>query len=523
MHEKHSVSPSGETKNAFAGTAILMGIIILAAKILGLIRDMLVARLYGTSLEAIAYETASRLPVTVFDLVIGGVVTTAFIPVYNSLLVKEGEKAAKDFARSYVNLILVITLSAALLGTVFASPLVSFMAPALEPAAHDLAVRLTRILFPMIVFTGLAFSFVGYLQSMGEYNIPALISLLSNGIMVGYLLTLNRFFGILGLAVAMLLGWAAQALVQIPALRRLGFRYSLRTPLWTGPIRRAMKNTLPILFSTWTTPVCTLINTRLASGIEGGRGITALGYANRLYTILVGLFSFVATNLLFPYFSRAAAVGEKEETDRLMRISAKTLVYIIAPITVGIFLLAEPFTALLYEDGSFTPADTALTAEALRCLALSMVFLAVNEVLVKGFFAAEETKVPMVSALISMGANVGVLFLLSTLWSDRVTVGWVALLSGGATLLNMAINGVRAHRRGMMRLGPGDWLDLGKTLLASLLMAPAVLFVTGRLDSDFLRVAAGALTGMAVYFPLTLLLRSECITGLVGGLLRRRK
>ncbi|MBQ8400416.1 MAG: murein biosynthesis integral membrane protein MurJ [Clostridia bacterium] len=498
-----------------------MGVIILAAKVLGLVRDMLVASEYGTSMEAAAYETASRLPVTVFDLVIGGVVTAAFIPVYNSLLVKKGREDALDFARAYVKLILVITLSIAVLGIAFASPLVEFMAPALDEPTHALAVRLTRILFPMVIFTGLAFSFVGYLQSNGEYNVPAVISLLSNGIMVGYLLTLNRFCGIVGLAAAMLLGWAAQALVQIPSLHRLGFSWKRRTPLWTPSIRRAMQNALPILLSTWTAPVCSFINTRLASGIENGRGITTLGYANRLYTILVGLFSFVATNLLFPYFSRAAAAGETDETDRLMRISVRVLVFIIAPITAGIVLLAEPFTALLYEKGSFTPEDTAMTAEALSCFALSMVFLAVNEVLIKGFFAVEETRIPMVSALLAMTVNVGMLLLLTG--SDRVTVGLIALLSGGATVLNMTVNAICAHRRGIMRLQKSDWRELCKIVLCALVMAPAVWFAAGTVESDLAKVAIGAAAGIAVYFPLTLLLRCETVLTILRALLKRRK
>lgn len=505
-------------KTSFAGTAILMGLAILLSKILGLVRDMLVARAYGTSMEAIAYETASKLPVTVFDLVIGGVVTTAFIPVYNSLLVKKSKEEALDFARSYTSLICLITTVIAVVGVVFASPLVTFMAPALDASTHDLAVELSRILFPMVIFTGLAFSFVGYLQSHGEYNIPAIISLLSNGIMVGYLLTLNTTCGIVGLAVAMLLGWAAQAVVQVPSLHKLGFSWK-PSKLWTPSVRRAMGNALPILLSTWTTPVCSLINTRLASGIEDGRGITALGYANRLYTILVGLFSFVATNLLFPFFSRAAAAGEKDETDRLMRVSVKVLVFLIAPLTVGIILLATPFTSLLFEGGSFTADDTALTASALSCYALSMVFLAVNEVLVKGFFAAEETKVPMVSSLVAMAVNVGALLLLSG--SDTLTVGIIALLSGFATALNMIINAVRAHRRGMMRLRKTDWLDLAKSLLCALLMAPAVWFAAGFVSSSFAKVAIGAVAGVAVYFVLTLVVRSETTKMLIGKLRKR--
>ncbi len=511
-----------ENKTSFAGTAVLMGVIILAAKVLGLVRDMLVAGAYGTSMEAVAYETASRLPVTVFDLVIGGVVTTAFIPVYSSLLVKEGQKKALSFARSYVNLVLLITMAASIIGISFASPLVSFMAPGLDMATHTLTVRLTRLLFPMIICTGLAFSFVGYLQAMGEFRIPALISLLSNGIMVGYLLTLNRFCGIVGLAAAMLLGWAAQAVVQIPSMRKMGFSWQLRTPLRTPALGRAMKNALPILLSTWTAPVCTLINTRLASGIGDGRGITALGYANRLYTILVGVFSFVATNLLFPFFSRAAASGEKKETDRLMRQSVQTLTYIIAPITVGMVILARPFTALIYENGSFTPDDTALTAEALGAFALSMVFLAVNEVLIKGFFAAEETKIPMVSAICAMAVNIAALWFCTVFFREQVSVGLVALLSGLSTFCNMAVNGVRAHRCGMMRFGGHDWLEMGKIFVSALVMGPVVWWVSHQVQGDMVQVLVGAAAGMAVYFPLTLVLRCDVITGVLASLRRKR-
>ena len=305
-------------------------------------------------------------------------------------------------------------------------------------------------------------------------------------------------------------------MVQVPALKRLGYSHRFRTPLWSPSIRRAMGNALPILLATWTTPVCTLINTRLASGIENGRGITALGYANRLYTILVGLFSFVATNLLFPYLSRAAAAGDTDENDRLMRISVRTLVFLIAPITVGIFLLAEPFIALLFESDVFTADDTALTAEALSAFALSMVFLAVNEVLIKGFFAAEETKIPMVSALLAMTVNVGALLVLSGAASDRLSVGLIALLSGGATLLNMTVNAVRAHRRGMMRLRKSDWAELPKILLCALAMSPAVWFAAGTVSSDFLKIVMGAAAGILVYVLLTLLVRCETIRSIFG-------
>lgn len=496
---------------SLAQSAVLMGVIILLSKALGLARDILVASAYGTTMEAVAYGTASKLPTTVFDFILGGVVTSAFIPVYNRIAVQRGKDEAVGFAQSYVNLILLITTTLSVLGVVFAPSLVRLIAPELAPETAALAASLTRIMFPMVIFVGLAFSFVGFLQSEGEYNIPALISLVSNLLMVGYLLLLNDRFGVRGLSAAMLAGWAAQALVQLPAVLKRGFRPRLCAPLGTPEIARAAKNTLPILVATWTTPVCNLINTRFASGIEGGRAITALDYANRLYIILVGLFSFVATNLLFPYFARAAASGDTEESDRLTRTSLKTLCFIIAPIAAGVTVLAGPFIALVYENGVFTSSDTALTAEALRMYAIGMVFAACGEVLVKAFFAAEKMRLPMIASLISMTVNVAAVFAGSALLGERFGVGAIALLSASAAGVNMGVNLVFAYRRGLIRPVLSDWADIAKSVLAAALMGAAVWFAASRFAGmgKIAAVALPTLIGAAVYALLAIVLRSE--------------
>ncbi len=507
---------------SLAKSAALMGVIILISKLLGLVRDILVASAYGTSAEAVAYGCASKLPMTIFDFVLGGVVTAAFIPVYNSIAVKKSKKEAMDFAQSYVNLILLITAAIAALGVVFAPSLVRLIAPELAPETAALAASLTRVMFPMVIFVGLAFSFVGFLQSEGEYNIPALISLVSNLIMAGYLVFLNGRFGVRGLAIAMLVGWAAQALVQLPAVWKRGFRPRLTAPLGTPEIARAARNTLPILIATWTTPVCNLINTRLASGIEGGRAITALDYANRLYIILVGLFSFVATNLLFPYFARAAASGDAAESDRLTRTSLKTLVFLIAPIAAGVSVLARPFIALVYENGVFTASDTDMTASALRMYAVGMVFAACGEVLVKAFFAAEKMKIPMISSLISMTVNVAAVLIGSALLGERFGVGAIALLSALSAGVNLAVNLAFALRRGLIRSVGADWADIAKSVAAAVVMGAAVWFAAPHFGSHgkLLALVLPTLCGVLVYALVTALLRSEEMKQIVG---KRRK
>lgn len=302
-------------------TAVLMAAIVIVAKALGLLRDILVANAYGMQSAAQAYEIASRLPIMIFDFVIGGVVSAAFIPIFSELLVKRSEKDAMRFANSYVNLIFVLTATMALLGILFSDSLVRFLAPEASSEVLSLASYLSKIMFPMIVFTGLAFSFVGILQSLGEFRIPALISLVSNSIMVAYLFFLNSFFGIVGLAVAMLLGWASQALVQVPKLRSLGYRYSPVFDFASPEIKRSLKSALPILIGTWTQPICSLINTRYASGLDNGRAITALSYSNKLYIIIVGVFTFVATNLLFSLYVEGKCIrksGGRAPSDDLV-------------------------------------------------------------------------------------------------------------------------------------------------------------------------------------------------------------
>ena len=140
-----------EKKNGLLGTAAVMAVIVFAAKALGLLRDTLVADAYGMTATAVAYETASRLPILIFDFVIGGVVSAAFIPVFSDLLVREGKKSAMRYAASYVNLILLISAVLTAVGVAFASPLVDLLAPDLAPEIKGLAVELTRILFPMVM------------------------------------------------------------------------------------------------------------------------------------------------------------------------------------------------------------------------------------------------------------------------------------------------------------------------------------------------------------------------------------
>ncbi|NLK40095.1 MAG: murein biosynthesis integral membrane protein MurJ [Clostridiales bacterium] len=478
--------------------------VTLLSKLFGMYRDILLAAHYGTTHAAIAFETASRLPLILFDLVIGGVITASFIPIYNELLVKKNKEEAMLFANQYVNLIFFITVLISFIGIFLASPLIELLAPGIAPQTKSLAISLSRMMFPMIIFTGFAFSFTGILQSLGEYNIPALISLVSNCALVVYFYTLNTRFGIFGLALAMLIGWLLQAAVQIPKLHSFGYRWRPTLKLKSPYIRRSMTLGAIILVGSWTQPLCVLVNTRFASRLEGGRAITALSYANKIYIVIAGIFSFVATNLLFPYLSKAISGGNLSQARRIGSGALKLLWLVILPLSVGVLILAEPIVKTIYLRGVFTESDALLTAQALRFLAIGMPALAANEIFTKIFYARQRNTLPMICALVSMLCN----FLFLAFLTEAMGLKGIALSSSLAISVNAALNYILLYKSGDPLFSLRDLYDILCMLLCAVVMGGVLFFIQPHIQYlgllPFMLIST--LSGVFVYGFLLLLL-----------------
>lgn len=177
---------------------------IFLAKILGLVRQIIFANSYGTGAEATAFFTASRIPLQLLDMTLGAAISSSFIPVFNEFFQKKGKERAVQFANNFLNIIILISLILTALGILGAPLIINLIAPNLELATFDLTVKLIKILFPIMLFTAVAFVFVGFLQSLDEFRIPSIISVVANGILILYLLLFNNKYGIEGVAIAML-------------------------------------------------------------------------------------------------------------------------------------------------------------------------------------------------------------------------------------------------------------------------------------------------------------------------------
>lgn len=495
-------------------------VITLLGKVLGLVRDMFLGHNFATGMEGAAFQVASRIPRTFFDSIFASAISASFIPVFNSRLETHGKDDAFRLSSSFFTWIGLLTAAMSLLGILFAEPLVGLLADGFDPETAKLCASLLRILFPTVFFTGVAFSLVGVLQSLGQFNIPAALSVASNGIIIVYYLLFCRKFGIYGLCWAFVIGWAAQAVMQMPWLHQNGYRYrpSLRHP----GLRRIFLLMLPVMVSTWIQPVNQLVSTRFATHLFAGAGASAMDYANTLYTMLTGILVLSITNVIFPEMSRLSSEGKQEELGALIAGNIRGMLFLLLPMMAGLMLLSTPLVRLLYEWKSWTAFSTEITARALRFMSLGMVGYGVQNVLSRAFYAEQDGKTPLIAGAVSIGVNL----ILCVLLSDRLDVAGLSLataISATAAAVLLLIPTAKRYRSQWDR---ALWTGLLKMVLATGLMS---LFVYGSywglslclpdgLIGRTLLLGIPAACGVLVYFLAALALKIEELSGVLRRL-----
>ena len=414
-----------------AGAVGFIFVAIVLSKLLGLLRGTAVALFYGTDYVASAYSMASQIPVNFFDMILGSAVSSAFIPVYNRFSETGGRNRADSFASRFINLITIVTVLISVIGVAFAPQIIKIMGSGMAPEAAKLASELLRIMFPLVIFTGLAFSLVGILQSLGEFKIPALMSLISNLVCIVYLFTMNDSFGIYGLSAALLVGWALQFVILIYPAKKRGFSYSLKSGFADSGFKDVAKLALPVLLASWVQPINTMVNISIASGLGDGSGIAVLDYANKLYIIAASAFSMAVTNYIFPKLSRLSANGSKKEWSDTLQSSVRTVMFVVLPIMIVFLSCREEIIRIIYGRGQFGEQSVKMTSSVLGFYSLGMIWSALQEVFNKAFYSVMDSKTPVISAVGGIVINV----ILSYIFSDSMGTSGLALAASASALV----------------------------------------------------------------------------------------
>ncbi|MBR5871803.1 MAG: murein biosynthesis integral membrane protein MurJ [Clostridia bacterium] len=423
-----------DTKKNAVLTVLSMIAAMVLSKGLGMVRSMCMAAAYGTGWQANAFSAASRIPLSFFDLLFSAAILGCFIPVYNSFADREDKTAAErdadTFACVFFNFILLLTGVLAILGMVFARPILLLITPGLDAQTMDLAVVLLRVLFPMILFTGAAYTLVGILQSKEQFFLPSMISAISNAGVILYFLFINDPLGdngIFGLAAAYLIAWALQFVTLLVPLLRMHFPYRAVLDLKNPALKQALKMTPPIMIGSWLAPLGMLTGTHFAAQLSVPGAVTVFEYAININNILTGILTYGICNFTFPRLSRQNVTGDRGAFAATVRAGVLSALAIVLPVMAAVLVLSREGTALLYFRGAFTAEDTVRTAQALRCLAFGMPAFCLTEILSRVMYAKMSTRVPMTASLSGAATNVISTALLVRFCGVSLGVGAIAV------------------------------------------------------------------------------------------------
>ncbi|MCE7963830.1 MAG: murein biosynthesis integral membrane protein MurJ [Nitrospira sp. NTP2] len=457
-----SAETSRQTPNenhSVVKAAGLIGVATFSSRILGFVRDMVLARLFGATPAADAFFVAYRIPNLLRELFAEGSMSAAFIPVFTEYQTLKTKRDAWELASATFTTLLTIVTAVTMLGIAAAPAIVWLLAPGFHASPDKLALTslLTRVMFPYLLFVSLAALAMGILNSLRAFAAPAFSPVFFNICTIACALVLSPLLAepIVGVAIGIVAGGAAQFLMQLPGLRGRGMLFGFRFNPGHPGVKRIGRLMIPSLLGLSVTQINITVSTILASFFAGGP--TYLFYGMRLIQFPLGIFGVALATAILPTLSAQAARGALDELRATLGFGLRMIFFIILPAMLGLILLRQPIVHLFFEHGSFTSGDTQATATAVLCYAAGLWAFAGVRIIVSAFYSLQDTKTPAVTAGIAVVANI----LLSVWLMTWLQAAGLALATALASMLNGSILVAVLHRR----LGSVDWATIGRSAL----------------------------------------------------------
>ncbi|MFN2156160.1 MAG: murein biosynthesis integral membrane protein MurJ, partial [Anaerolineae bacterium] len=520
---------------AFAGTAtMVMGAFVLS-RVSGLVREVLLGSAFGTTSELDAFRAASRVTETLYLLIAGGALGSAFIPTFHVYLARGEHRTAWRVASAVMNLVFVISLAGALVTALIAPWLVArVLAPGYDVATEALTVSLLRWLLLSIVIFAVSGLLMGILNANDHFLLPALAPSLYNGGIIAGVLLLRGRYGVYSAAVGTVAGALMHLLVQLPALRKLDWDYVPTLGLRLEGVREVGRLMGPRVLGIAVTQLNFWVNINLGSRIPGEGVVSALTYGWILMLFPQGILAQSIAVVLFPSFSAQAARAQHAEMRATLAVAIRALLYLTVPATVGLIVLGRPLVELLFMLGAFGIRAVDMVAWALAWYAVGLAAHSVLEVVTRAFYALHDTATPVwvgggamalnvVLSIALMGAfgRIGVHVL--DAYEPWVPLGGLALANSLATIVETLTLALLLRGR-MGGLEGRQLLSSGWRIVAAATTMGAVLYGYLRLvpaQNPWIVGVSGVLLGAGAFGLVTMLLRSPEID-LVLTAVRRR-
>lgn len=506
--------------NLIKSTGVI-GFATATSRVLGFVRDIVIAGFFGTALYAQAFVVAFRIPNLLRDLIGEGATNAAFVPVLTEELTTKGKKDFFKLAQILLNILFVVLLVLTVIGILATPIIVRTIAPgfSVDKEKFEVTVALTRILFPFLLLVGLWAYAMGILNTMGKFAAPAFgPSVLNLSIII-----CAKSFGenVYGLASGVLIGGVAQLLLQFPSLYASGWRMALTNEFRHPQAKKIGILLLPRAVGSCVYQINVFVSTILASlsGIVGEGAVAALYFANRIWQLPLAIFGIALAQAALPAMSKHAALNDLEKLKDTLSFSLKILFFILIPATAGLMVLATPITKVLFQRGAFTAYSTMITSSALFYYATGLVACGGIKVLVSAFYSMHDTKTPVKIAAVSLVLNIALSFMLMS----HFKVGGLALATSIAATFNFLLL-FRFLRKKLGDFGTkgiiGSFLKVSASAAVMALIIKALLaYFPGH---GALMLAVNIILGIAAFFAAAYLVRVRELEDFMVWISKRR-
>ena len=490
-----------------------IGCFTLVSRILGITRDVLVARIFGAGMATDAFFVAFKLPNLLRRLFAEGAFSQAFVPILGEYKNRRGHEETKLLVDHVTTLLAIILFLVTLIGIIAAPILIYISAPGFvaTTAKFDLTVQLLRISSPYIFFISLVSVASGILNTYNKFWVPAFTPILLNLCFIGAALWLAPYFDppIMALTWAVFVAGFVQLAFQLPFLKKIGMLPTLRLNLKDAGVWRIIKQMGPAVFGVSISQISLIINTIFASFLVAG-SVSWLYYADRLMEFPSGVLGATIATILLPSLSKHHADGNPAEYSKLLDWGLRLTFMLTLPAALALGMIAVPLLATFFHHGAFTVHDVLMTRNALVGYSVGLIGILSVKVLAPGFYARQDIRTPV---------KIGIITLLATQAMNLLFIGWLqhaglALAIGLGSCLNSAILFYLLRKRDIYQPEPGWGKFLAKLGVAMLMLGLTLWFGMGSEQSwltsggwmRIWRLTGLVIMGMTAYFAVLWLL-----------------
>ncbi|MDF7670210.1 murein biosynthesis integral membrane protein MurJ [Orbaceae bacterium ESL0721] len=480
----------------------------MVSRVLGFVRDAVVARFFGAGMATDAFFVAFKLPNLLRRIFAEGAFSQAFVPILAEYKSQQGEEATRAFV-AYVSGLLTLTLAIVTIIGVIAAPIIIVItAPGFLHESADkftLTVTLLRITFPYIFFISLASLAGAILNTWNRFSVPAFVPTLLNISMIGFTLFATPYFNppVLALAVSVVVGGVLQLLYQLPALKKIGMLVLPRLNLKDSGVWRVLKQMLPAILGVSVGQISLIINTIFASFLISG-SVSWIYYADRLMEFPAGVLGVALGTILLPSLAKSFAKSDHKQYSELLDWGLRLCFLLALPSTVALGIISRPLVSTLFEYGQFTLHDTLMTQQALIAYSIGLLGLILIKVLAPAFYSRQDIKTPVKIAI----ATLILTQLMNFAFIGPLKHAGLSLSIGLAACFNAGLLFWQLRRKALYQPQAGWLLFLVRLFIAVGLMAIALWITanqlpdwsTGSMPVRIGRLLLLVIVGIAVYF-----------------------